>query len=236
MDSTLGYVGWIDTFEGKQGTGREKVFESEMTQELRRLGAVLFCKTSLPHAVMSAETVNNIIGYTWNPSNRHLSAGGSSGGEGALLACKGSPAGIGTDLGGSVRIPAAFNGLYGLLPSPGRLSCLGVATSMDGQNSTHLVPGPLSHSLKSLRLLVRSFLSLAPWLHDPLVLELPWRTEQEQQILDLVKGGTMEHMSFGVLMYDGGVMPQPPVRRAVDTVRRALEAQGCKVGDLYTSC
>lgn len=89
VESTLGYVGWIGTFEGKTGTGKEKVHESEMVRELRNLGAVLFCKTSVPHTLMTGETTNNIIGYTLNPKNRNLSAGGSSGGEGALLGIRG---------------------------------------------------------------------------------------------------------------------------------------------------
>ena len=99
----MGYVGWIGTFEGKKGTGKEKVFESEMTRELRNLGALLYCKTSAPHTLMSGETVNNVIGYTWNPKNRYLSSGGSSGGEGALIGLKGSPLGFGTDIAGSIR-------------------------------------------------------------------------------------------------------------------------------------
>lgn len=93
----MGYVGWIGTFEGKKGTGKEKIFESEMVKELRALGAVLYCKTSVPHTLMTGETVNNVIGYTWNPKNRYLSSGGSSGGEGALIGLKGSPVGFGTD-------------------------------------------------------------------------------------------------------------------------------------------
>lgn len=99
----MGYVGWIRTFEGVKGTSKEKVFESEMTRELRNLGAVLYCKTSVPHTLMAGETVNNIIGYTYNPKNRLLACGGSSGGEGALIALKGSPVGFGTDIGGSIR-------------------------------------------------------------------------------------------------------------------------------------
>lgn len=129
------YIGWIGTFMGKKGTGQERVFESEMVKELRALGAILYCKTAVPHTLMAGETVNNIIGYTTNPKNRNLSCGGSSGGEGALIALRGSPAGFGTDIGGSIRIPAAFNGLYGLRPSAGRLPYEGVANSMDGQNS-----------------------------------------------------------------------------------------------------
>lgn len=85
----MGYVGWIGTFEGKKGTGKEKVFESEMVRELRASGAVLYCKTSVPHTLMAGETVNNIIGWTMNPKNRNLSSGGSSGGEGALIGIRG---------------------------------------------------------------------------------------------------------------------------------------------------
>lgn len=80
---------------GKKGTGKEKVFESEMVKELRALGAILYCKTSVPHTLMAAETVNNIIGYTTNPKNRKLTSGGSSGGEGALISLRGSPVGFG---------------------------------------------------------------------------------------------------------------------------------------------
>jgi len=74
---------------------------------------------------MSGETINNIIGYTSNPKNRLLSAGGSSGGEGALISLKGSPVGFGTDIGGSIRIPALFNGLYVDLLSNFTLMMLG---------------------------------------------------------------------------------------------------------------
>ena len=49
------------------------------------MGATLYCKTSVPHTIMCGETVNNIIGYTWNPKNRNLSSGGSSGGEGVTV-------------------------------------------------------------------------------------------------------------------------------------------------------
>lgn len=89
VETSMGYVGWIGTFEGQKGTGKEKVYESEMVTMLRNAGAVLYCKTSVPHTLMSGETMNNIIGYTLNPKNRRLTAGGSSGGEGALIGIKG---------------------------------------------------------------------------------------------------------------------------------------------------
>lgn len=125
----MGYVGWTGTFQGVKGTGKEKVFESELTKELRASGAVLYCKTSVPHTLMTGETVNHIVGYCLNPKNRNLSAGGSSGGEGALIGLKGSPLGFGSDIGGSVRIPSAFNGLFGLRPSAGRIPYEGIIRS-----------------------------------------------------------------------------------------------------------
>ncbi|KAL8955796.1 MAG: hypothetical protein Q9193_006478, partial [Seirophora villosa] len=223
VETSMGYVGWIGTFEGKKGTGKERVYESELVKELRDMGAILYCKTSVPHSLMSGETANNIIGYAFNPQNRNLSCGGSSGGEGALIGLRGSPVGFGTDIGGSVRIPAAFNGLYGLRPSSGRLPYEGMANSMDGQNSVPSVVGPLADSVSTLQLVVKSILSREPWLHDPLVHEIPWRGDRAaipQQD---------EPLSFAVLRHDGSVTPHPPVQRAINTVVRALEKQGHKV-------
>ncbi|KAF2239495.1 amidase [Viridothelium virens] len=230
VETTMGYVGWIGTFEGKKGTNKEKVFESEMVRELRNLGAVLYCKTSVPHTLMAGETANNIIGYTWNPKNRNLACGGSSGGEGALIGLRGSPLGFGTDIGGSIRIPAAFNGLFGLRPSSGRLPYEGMANSMDGQNSVLSVVGPLGTSIGGLRLATKALLSQQPWLHDPLVHEIPWRDDQEKEIIDLV--GSMGHghkLTFGVLKHDGTVTPHPPVRRAMDIVAKTMERLGHEV-------
>ena len=219
VETTMGYVGWIGTFQGEKGTGREKAFESEMVRELRNLGAVLFCKTSVPHTLMTGETINNISGYCWNPTNRNLSAGGSSGGEGALLSFRGSPIGFGTDIGGSIRIPAGFNGLFGLRPSSGRLPYQGMANSMDGQNTILSVVGPLSHSVPSLQMMVKAVLSQQPWLHDPLVLEIPWRQSQEDEV-------TGRELVFGILRHDGVCTPFPPVQRALDIASKALQAEG----------
>ncbi|KAL8646563.1 MAG: hypothetical protein Q9210_006066 [Variospora velana] len=208
VETSMGYVGWIRTFEGKAGTGKEKGFESELVKELRDMGAILYCKTSVPHTLMSGETANNIIGYTFNPQNRNLSSGGSSGGEGALIGLRGSPVGFGTDIGGSIRIPAAFNGL--------------MANSMDGQNSVLSVVGPLADSVSTLQLVVKCLLSREPWLHDPLVHEIPWRDDKAIISKD-------DPLSFAVLRHDGSATPHPPVQRAISTVVEALEKQGHKV-------
>lgn len=226
----MGYVGWIGTFEGKSEDSRKGVYESEMVRELRKLGAVLFCKTSVPHTLMTGETVNNIIGYTWNPKNRNLCSGGSSGGEGALIGLRGSPIGLGTDIGGSIRIPAAFNGLYGIRPSGGRLPYEGMANSMDGQNSILSVVGPLGTSAGALKLMVKSLLSQKPWLYDPMVVDMPWRDAEEQEVLSVLKSTSGKgQLAFGLMKSDGIVNPDPPVQRAVQMTADALEKAGHKI-------
>ena len=234
-ETTMGYVGWIGTFEGVAPTHDDRLFESQIVRILRRYGAVLFCKTSVTQALMSGETVNNIIGYTFNPKNRHLSAGGSSGGEGALMGLRGSPVGFGSDIGGSIRVPAAFNGLYGIRPSVGRLPYRGVPISMDGQESIPCVIGPMATTVQSLKRIFQTVLQSEPWIEDPLVLELPWRKEHEDDMLKKChRQGSGSRLCVGILEHDDVVGVDPPVKRALWTVERLLRGQGHTVsGDHY---
>lgn len=228
VETTMGYVGWIGTFEGKKDHPKHKTFESEMVRELRALGAVLYVKTAVPHTLMAGETVNNIIDYTWNPKNRNLCSGGSSGGEGALISLRGSPGGFGSDIGGSIRIPSGFNGLYGIRSSAGRLPYEGMANSMDGQNTVLSVVGPLATTAPSIRLLMQSILSQKPWLYDPLVIDMPWREYIEAEVNSLIKSSPSS-LTFGIFKNDGTVTPHPPVRRALQIVADALTKAGHKV-------
>lgn len=91
--------------------------ETVLVSVLKKLGAVFYVKTNVPTAMMMMETINHVWGETRGAYHSGTSPGGSSGGEGVLLAMRGSPLGIGTDIGGSIRIPSAFNGLYGLKPT-----------------------------------------------------------------------------------------------------------------------
>ncbi|KAF2398728.1 putative general amidase GmdA [Trichodelitschia bisporula] len=219
-DTSMGYVGWIGTFEGNADDPRTGVFESELTSALRGLGAVIVAKTSVPPSLMAGETRNYIVGSTLSARNRLLSAGGSSGGEGALLGARGSALGWGTDIGGSVRIPAAFNGLYGLKPSTGRMPYEGAANSMDGQNSVLSVVGPLGNSVSALRLGFKAVLSTRPWERDPLCLEIPWRED---------KAVLPSKLRFGVWKDDGVARVTPPVQRALDVTVMKLQAAGHEV-------
>ena len=105
-----------------------------------------------------------------------------------------------------------------------------MANSMDGQNSILSVVGPLGTTVRALRLTVKSLLSTQPWLHDPLVHELPWRDEQEEQFLKRVGSADLSgKLAFGVLKHDGLVSVTPPVRRAIDTVAKKMESLGHEV-------
>jgi amidase len=189
VDTTMGYVGWIGSNLGIKDPGEIHQVESQITTELLSLGAVLFCKTSVPQTLFFAETKNNIIGQTLNPQNQNLSCGGSSGGEGALQALGGSTLGVGTDIGGSVRIPAGFNGIFALKPTPERLSYRDVANTNPGQNTYRSTLGFLSTSVGGLKLVLRSVLSTEPWTKDPAVVPIPFREEQLSGVQDRADEG-----------------------------------------------
>jgi len=138
IETSMGYVAWIGKYEKEN---------SVLVDLLLQAGAVFYVKTSVPQSLMVCETVNNVIGRTVNPRNKNWSCGGSSGGEGAMVGFRGGIIGVGTDIGGSIRVPSAFNFLYGIRPSHGRLPYAKMANSMEGQETVHSVCGPITHSI-----------------------------------------------------------------------------------------
>jgi amidase len=87
---------------------------SAVVEILLKAVAVCYVKTNVPQTMMCSDTVNNVFGRPLNPNKLSLTAGSSTGGEVALLKMRGSVLGIGTDMAGSVRIPALCNGVFGL--------------------------------------------------------------------------------------------------------------------------
>ncbi|KAF8898954.1 general amidase [Infundibulicybe gibba] len=213
-----GYVSWIGKFAEKN---------SVLVDILESLGAVLYVKTNVPQTLMWPETFNNVFGRTSNPHNLTLTSGGSSGGEGALIALRGSPLGVGSDIGGSIRIPASFCGLYGLKPSCGRIPYAGCVNTMEGQESVLSVLGPLCNSLSGVKSFIQGVVGGKPWLKDPVVIKKPWN-EEEYKLVDHGHGTTL---CFGILWDDGMVVPHPPIIRGLETTKRALIAAGHKVID-----
>ncbi|KAG9241764.1 amidase signature domain-containing protein [Calycina marina] len=226
LESACGYASWL-------GEKKDSASEGTLVKALRQMGAVFFVKTNVPMSMLMGETSNNIIGVTINPYNRELSAGGASGGEGALLAMKGSPVGWGSDIAGSVRIPCSFNNLYGLRPSFGRLPASGLVTSLPGLPVADSVVGPMSQDLHSLSVMTEAMLDVSPWQEDIDVIEMPWREEvlQATRNRSCIPGERNGRLVFAILACDYTVNPHPPVQRAVKMVRQALLDQGYEVVD-----
>lgn len=129
-------VGGFDTSVGySRKTGKPSTIDGGIVRLLKDAGAVPFVKTALPITLLSFESFNDVWGRALNPHNPKYSPGGSTGGEGALLAFGGSRIGIGSDVAGSVRAPAHFSGCYSLRCSTGRWPKYGVDTSMPGMSS-----------------------------------------------------------------------------------------------------
>ncbi|TKA74273.1 hypothetical protein B0A55_06204, partial [Friedmanniomyces simplex] len=167
-DTTLGYVG---------RAFNPAADDAVLVEILKGMGVVFLAKTNLPQSIMWCETENPLFGLTTHPLKQACTPGGSTGGEGALLALQGSLIGWGTDIGGSVRIPAHMSGLYGFKPSSGRLPYHGVPVSTEGQEHVPSVIGPLARSLSSLHLVTKAVIDAAAWRLDPQTVPLPWRED-----------------------------------------------------------
>ncbi|XP_018431093.1 PREDICTED: fatty-acid amide hydrolase 1-like [Nanorana parkeri] len=124
--STCGVPQYLDAVEEE---------DSVVVKVLKKQGAIVFAKTNVPQTLICIETSNPIYGETVNPHNRAKACAGSTGGEGALIGGRGSILGIGTDIGGSIRLPSSFCGIAGFKPSPARLSLRGVRPCVDGMTA-----------------------------------------------------------------------------------------------------
>lgn len=119
---------------------------------LRKAGGIVLGKTNVPQLMAFVETENPVYGLTRNPWHQDRACGGSTGGEGALIAAGGSPLGLGTDIGGSIRVPAAFCGIFGLKPTTGRANdACGIGFSK-GQRAIISQAGVLARSATDIEL------------------------------------------------------------------------------------
>ncbi|KAK5189683.1 hypothetical protein LTR99_006217 [Exophiala xenobiotica] len=196
-------------------------YTTPLIELVKSRGAVVIAKTNTPQTMLVAECHNNVFGQTKNPVVSHLTCGGSSGGEGSNMAFGGSALGIGTDVGGSIRIPAAANGVYGYKPSFGVLPMIGYAASgYSGANTgVPAVSGPLARSARDLSLLARVVRDAKPWQFDPAV------------IPKVMENGTQSRKPVVGVIHKSGLTPHPPVRRAIQEAANKLLAAGFVVKD-----
>jgi amidase len=209
-DTTLGWVGLV---------GKPAAEDGLAVQQLKSLGAILYCKTNIPQSLMMSDSFNNLFLQSLNTLNRNLISGGSSGGEGALVGARGSFLGMGTDIGGSIRIPAVLQGLYGLNPTVGR-----VPNRESTRTQKYVVPpvaGPIASALSSIEMFMESYLSSNPWESDPKLLPIPWRKE--------LANPPKRPLKIAFITDDGIILPQPPIQRAVNEIVTKLRKGGHEV-------
>jgi len=135
--------------------------DATVVARLRAAGAIILGKTNTPEMAIPYETDNPVFGRTNNPHNPLMTPGGSSGGEAAAIAACISPAGLGSDLSGSIRVPAHFCGIVGLKPTAGRVPADGHTPAATGLLSLGECVGPMARYVKDLDLLF-SVISDAP--------------------------------------------------------------------------
>jgi len=176
------------------------------------------------YITLISHPLNNKNSTTVNPYNTTLTCGGSSGGEGALLGLRGSALGIGTDIGGSIRSPAANNGVFGFKATAGRLPVSGWSATMAGADSILPTIGPLSTSLEGIRIFVKTVLDARPWLREPSLVAFPWREKEKEDVGEEKRQG--RKLRVGVIGTDGVVRPHPPVWSALGDVVEKLSDSG----------
>ncbi|MBV9409806.1 MAG: amidase [Candidatus Eremiobacteraeota bacterium] len=196
--------------------------DGPLVARLRAAGAIILGKTNVPQLLIYNETDNPIYGRTNNPHNPQRSSGGSSGGEAAIIAAHGSPLGLGSDIGGSLRTPSHACGIAALKPTSGRLTnedsrAHGFA---NGQIAIIQQAGPMARSVADLALAMRVLAAPGQERVDPAVAPVPWREPTDVDVATL---------RIAYYEDDGYFPAAPPVRRAVREAVAALAARGAHI-------
>lgn len=168
--------------------------DATVVARLRAAGAILLGKTNLPELSLAYETDNLIYGRTNNPYDLSRTPGGSTGGEGAIIAAGGSPFGLGADLAGSIRVPSHFCGIAGIKPTTDRVPRTGHFPSLGGVLRELWQIGPMARFVEDLTLTL-PIIAGVDWC-DPTVVPMPWR---DPQAVDLKSLRVAFHTDNGIV-------------------------------------
>ncbi len=189
--------------------------DAPLVARLKAAGAILLGNTNTPEFLMAYESNNLLKGKTSNPWNLAYSAGGSSGGEAAAIASGCSAGGVGSDGGGSIRVPAHFCGICGLKPTPGRIPATGHFPSCDGAFGWIGVVGPMARTIADVRMLFE--VMAGPDATDPHSAPVPFRTYSEKDL---------RSMRIGILESSALGNATPETRAAVARAAKLLSERG----------
>ncbi len=213
--STAGYRCEIGSLVNR---GNIPVKDATVVARLRTAGAVILGTTNCPEYLMAYVTDNLLHGRTNNPWNLDYTPGGSSGGESAAIAAGMSAGGLGSDSGGSVRVPAHFTGICSLKPTPGRIPGIGHMPPCIGPFSFLGAIGPMARTVGDVTLLFQVLSGQDPI--DPMSPPVVFRTPG----LDEVK-----RLPIGYFVDDGLVPVTPETRHAIHAAAQALRDAGFDV-------
>lgn len=193
--------------------------DAPLVSMLRDLGAIVYCKTNVPQTLQTSDTENNVFGRTANPHRLSFTVAGSTGGEAALIALRGSILGVGTDMAGSIRMPSAACGIYGVRPSAFIVPFLGQRNPVpDGMVAMEPTAGPMATTMRSCQFFLRTIMAADPTKYDFMAVGLPWTGK------DFVPSG--RKLRIGYVADDGVFTPSPPVRRGLHDSMGKLESAG----------
>jgi Asp-tRNA(Asn)/Glu-tRNA(Gln) amidotransferase A subunit family amidase len=192
--------------------------DAPLVERLRHAGAIVLGVTNTPELLMAWETDNLLCGRTNSPWDLERTPGGSSGGEAAAIAAGMSAGGVGSDGGGSIRVPAHFSGICGLKPTPGRIPSTGHFPASGGPFALLGVVGPMARSLADLKALFEVL--QGPDDGDTCAAPVPLRWPGKHEIRKL---------RIGYFEDDGRMPVTPETRVAVRTAADALRSAGFQV-------
>jgi Asp-tRNA(Asn)/Glu-tRNA(Gln) amidotransferase A subunit family amidase len=192
--------------------------DAPLVQRLRSAGAIVLGVTNAPELLMAWETDNLLYGRTSNPWDLSRTAGGSSGGEAAAIASGCSAGGVGSDGGGSIRVPAHFCGICGLKPTPGRIPATGHFPQSVGPFALLGVVGPMARTISDLKVLFE--VMQGPDAGDPSAAPIPVRWPRASEL---------KTYRIGYFEDDGRTPVTPETRAAVRRAAEALRYAGCAV-------
>lgn len=191
--------------------------DAPLVKRLQQAGAIILGKTNVPQLLAANESDNPVYGRTVNPWNPERSPGGSSGGEAAIIAALGSCLGLGSDIGGSVRMPAHACGICSLKPTSSRLSMVGHVPLLPGQEAILAQPGPMARSVADLNLAMKVLAAPGQEAFDLSIPPVAWREPSDVKL---------ENLRIAFFTDNGIMTPSPAVRRAVREAALSLEARG----------
>ncbi|MBY6199259.1 amidase [Vibrio hangzhouensis] len=192
------------------------VEDATIVKRLKAAGAILIGKTNTPELALSDECNSPVYGRTNNPYDLTRTPGGSSGGAAAAIAARMIPFDLGSDIGGSVRLPAHFCGICALKPTHGRIPTTGHIPSYGDAFSQFNHVGPMARSVDDLELLL-SVLNGPDW-KDPLAHDVPLLSSKEVNVSGL---------RIGYYTDDNLVKVPAPFKAAVNKAVEALKQVGC---------